>query len=217
MTVIGYTRVSTREQQRTGYGLGAQHTAIEREAAYRGWTDLIMIEDGAATGANLNRPGLQHALELLGDGDTLVVAKLDRLSRSMMDFAKLLALARHDGWSVVALDLGVDTTTPGGELVANVLVSVAQWERRIIADRTREGLAVAKARGAKLGRPSTLPPATAALIVGYRRDGMTQAATAARLNGDGVSTASGRGQWIPQLVQRVEKREATTAAATAAA
>ncbi len=92
------------------------------------------------------RPALAHALALVdhGQGDVLAVAKLDRLSRSVLDFAQLMVRARDLGWGLVALDLGVDTTTTSGRLVANVMVSVAEWERDIISQRTREGLADAR-------------------------------------------------------------------------
>jgi DNA invertase Pin-like site-specific DNA recombinase len=92
-----------------------------------------------------------------GEAAGIVTAKLDRLSRSVIDFAKLLAEARKRGFKIVALDLGLDLSTPQGELVANVIASVAQWERRIIGQRTAEGLAAKKAQGVKLGRPRTLP------------------------------------------------------------
>jgi DNA invertase Pin-like site-specific DNA recombinase len=86
-----------------------------------------------------------------GQADALVVAKLDRLSRSVGDFAGLMDLARRQGWALIALDLGVDTTTPAGEMMANVMASFAQFERRVIAQRTKDALAQAKARGVRLG------------------------------------------------------------------
>jgi DNA invertase Pin-like site-specific DNA recombinase len=72
-------------------------------------------------------------------------AKLDRLSRSMIDFARLLEQARHERWNLVALDLGVDVSTPS-EFLASVMGSAAQWERRMIGQRTKEALAVRKHR-----------------------------------------------------------------------
>lgn len=129
------------------------------EATRRDW-ELARIYSDAASGKSLTgRPGLQEALGALdrGKADALITAKLDRLSRSIVDFGMLMERARKQGWALVALDLGVDTTTPSGELVANVMVSVAQWERRAIGRRTKDALAVKKAGGVRLGRPSTLP------------------------------------------------------------
>lgn len=96
------------------------------------------------------------ANELLagGEAQALVVAKLDRLSRSLLDFAALMERAEAEGWAVITLDLGVDTSTPAGEMLVSVLASFAQYERRLIGQRTREGLAQKRAQGVQLGRPA---------------------------------------------------------------
>ncbi len=206
MKVIGYMRVSTDDQATNGYGLDAQRSAIEAEAAHRGWPDVEFVEDAAASGRSLDRSGLRLALATLGPDDLLVVSRLDRLSRSTVDFGTLLARAKSAGWSLVALDFGMDTSTPNGELVANVLVSVAQWERRTIAERTKDGLAAARRRGVQLGRPSTLPDATRDMIARYRAGGLSLQAISDRLTDEGVPTASGSGRWAPQLVHRVVQR-----------
>jgi DNA invertase Pin-like site-specific DNA recombinase len=90
----------------------------------------------------------------------LVVAKLDRLSRSLVDFGSIMERARKKGWSLAALDLGVDTTTPAGEMIANAMATIAQFERHLIGERTKAALAVRKAQGAKLERPRALAEAT---------------------------------------------------------
>ena len=91
------------------------------------------------------------------------MARLERLSRSLIDFAELLRQARAGGWNVVALDLGVDLSTPQGEFLANAMASAAQWERRIIGQRTKDALAVKRAQGVRLGRPPSIPQALAEL------------------------------------------------------
>src|SRR5689334_21285780 len=123
--IIGYCRVSTAEQVASGAGMQSQRQAIRREAKARGWVLVELVEDAGHSAKDLRRPGIQLALERLKDGqaDALVVAKMDRLSRSMLDFAGLIERSRRQGWAVVALDLGLDTTTPNGELMANVLAS----------------------------------------------------------------------------------------------
>jgi DNA invertase Pin-like site-specific DNA recombinase len=138
------------------------------------------------------------------DVDGIVVAKLDRLSRSVADFAGVLELARSCKWSLVAIDLGVDTSTPTGELVANVMMSVAQWERRVIGERTSAAMQAAKRAGKHMGRRSTLPPSTEARLLALR-DTHTLAATAARLEAEGLKTASGV-SWSANIVAKVQMR-----------
>ena len=103
----------------------------------------------------------------------LIVSKLDRLSRSTKDFATLMERAQKSGWAPVVLDLGVDATTPAGELVASVMVSAGQWERRAIGQRTKEALAAEKAQGATLGRPRSLPVNVRRRILRMRAKGPT--------------------------------------------
>src|SRR5262245_11855580 len=112
--VVGYIRVSTSEQADSGAGLEAQRQAIEAEASRRGWKLVHVFEDAGASGKSLDgRRGLQRALEAIeaGTAGGLVVARLDRLSRSLLDFAALMERARKRGWNLIALDLGVDTST----------------------------------------------------------------------------------------------------------
>src|SRR5438445_2723902 len=159
MQVLGYVRVSTEEQSDSGAGLEAQRRAIAAECKRRGWQLLEVIEDAGFTAKDLKRPGIQEALRVLKEGDAkaLVAAKLDRLSRSMIDFTGLMATAQKQGWALVALDCAVDTSTPAGEAMANVLATFAQFERRLISQRTREALAVRKAQCVRIGRPRTMP------------------------------------------------------------
>jgi DNA invertase Pin-like site-specific DNA recombinase len=201
---ILYTRVSTDEQATSGLGLDAQRARLQAEAERRGWTTRL-IEDPGYSGATLNRPGLQEALSLLrsGHADTLAVAALDRLSRDLIDATTLLRRAQREGWAVVALDLGVDTTTPAGELVANVMLAIAQWERRRIGERTRQALAAAKARGVRLGRPPTVPAKIRARILQEREAGSSYSAIAAGLNADKIPTGQGAAAWEHSAVRRI--------------
>lgn len=209
--VIGYVRVSTDEQHASGAGLTAQRSAIEAECARRGW-DLVDVvgEDAGASSATLERAGLQGALELLdrGQADVLVIAKLDRLSRSVSQGAQVMDRAKRRGWSLVALDFGLDTTTPAGEMVANVILSTAQYERRLIGERTKAALAAKKAAGVRLGRPQSLPMAVVGRIVGERRAGRPMRAIARGLTTDGVPTARGGVVWQVSAVQSVLRSQA---------
>ena len=171
MQVIGYVRVSTDEQRSSGAGLAAQRATIEAECRRRGWQLVEVIEDAGYSAKDLRRPGVQIALETLkrGEAGALVVAKLDRLSRSMLDFTAVMSKAQKQGWALVALDCAVDTTTPAGEAMANVLATFAQFERRLIGQRTREALAAKRAAGVRLGRPLSLPADVRARIVSERQ------------------------------------------------
>jgi DNA invertase Pin-like site-specific DNA recombinase len=202
--VIGYLRVSTSGQE---YGIEAQRSAIAAQALVKGWS-VQWVEDAGRSGKDINRPGITEALGLLksGQADTLVVSKLDRLSRSLADFARLLETASKQGWGVVAIDLGVDTTTPTGLLLANIMASVNQWERQMIGLRTKEGLAVARSKGKRLGTPVRLDPKTQTRIVADRRSGRTLAAIAQGLNDDLVPSATRSGKFYPATIRAVLKR-----------
>lgn len=204
MDVVGYLRVSTQEQARSGLGLDAQREAIQSEADRRGWTVTWVVDEGA-TAANMRREGVATALQMMRDGEAeaLVVAKLDRLSRSLLDFTATMQTARAQGWALVALDLGIDTTTPAGELVANVMAAVAQWERRVIGERTKDALAAAKAKGVHVGRRSTVPEDVRLRVRHLRRDGYSYAAIAAVLNEDHVPTGQGAAGWRANTVRCV--------------
>lgn len=201
---LGYVRVSTDEQVDSGLGLAAQRRTLAQEAERRGW-QLEVIEDAGYSGKSLDRPGLTDVLQRLDrrQADVLLVSRLDRLSRSVRDFGDLADRARRRGWSVVCLDLGVDTTTPAGELVANVVASTAQYERRLIGQRTREALAVKRAQGVVLGRPAVLPAAVVRRIIDEQRVGRSLRTIAAGLTADGVPTARGGASWSSSSVQSV--------------
>lgn len=143
----------------------------------------------------------------------LVVAKLDRLSRSLLDFAPMLHRASVEGWRMVILDLAVDTTTPSGEVMAHVAAAFAQYERRLISDRTKVALEAVRRRGVRLGRPRSVSTILLARIVSERRSGATLAAIADRLDADGIPTAKGARRWYPATVAAVLRSAALDAAA----
>jgi DNA invertase Pin-like site-specific DNA recombinase len=203
---LGYVRVSTDEQAGSGLGLAAQRAAIEAEAARKGW-DLMEIvgEDAGASSATLDREGLQSALSRLDrhEADVLVVAKLDRLSRSVAQGGAVLERATERGWSLAALDFGLDTTTPAGEMVANVMLSMARYERRLIGQRTRDALAAKKAAGVRLGRPRQLPAEVVERIVRSKAAGGSLAGIARELSDEDVATAQGGVRWYASTVAAV--------------
>lgn len=205
LRVVLYLRVSTSEQADSGAGLDAQEHALRLAAERKGWDVVQVLTDAGASGKSLTgRPALAEALDMVetGGADVLAVSKLDRLSRSLLDFAGLMARAHKQGWALVALDVDVDTTTPGGKLVANVMASVAEWERETIGARTRDALAAKRAQGVRLGRPRTLPLDVLQRISRERAEGRTLRAIADGLTADAVPTAQG-GVWRPGTVAAV--------------
>ena len=158
----------------------------------------------------MKRPGVQEALRVLQEGEAsaLVVAKLDRLSRSMLDFTGLMGTAQKQHWALVALDCAVDTSTPTGEAMANMLATFAQFERRLISQRTREALAIKRASGVRLGRPPTVPQSVVRRIQRQRARGDSLRAIAESLNRDNVPTAQGGAQWYAATIRGILARSA---------
>ena len=208
MRVVGYVRASTEEQGLSGAGLEAQRAAILVEASRRGWEVVEIFEDRGYSAKDLKRPGIQGALGALqgGQGSALVVAKLDRLSRSMIDFTGLMARATRESWALVALDCAVDTTTPAGEAMAHVLATFAQFERRLIGQRTKDALAVKRAEGIRLGRPPAISPGIAQRVKDERATGATLREIAEGLNAEGVPTPRSGKEWRPSSIDRLLRR-----------
>lgn len=202
-TAVLYARVSTTDQTQTGLGLDDQLHRLRGAAIARQLEAIEIVDDGHSA-KSLDRPGMTAALELLagGDVDLLIVTALDRLSRSVGDFARLLQLADRQGWALNVLDLGVDTSTASGELVANVIMAVAQWERRVIGERTSAAMQQLKAQGVRLGRPIDLPEPVRNRVALERANGRTLQAIADGLTTDGVPTARG-GKWRPATISAV--------------
>lgn len=206
--VVGYVRVSTQEQGDSGAGLDAQIDAIQRECAHRKWTLERICQDVASGSSRDKRPALAEAIDIIarGDADTLMVYKLDRLSRSVPDFGAIIDEARTGGWNLVIIDLGVDLSTPAGEMVANVMAALAQWERRVISQRTRDALASRKRDGMKLGRPVGIDPDTEGMILALSRSGLGLRAIATTLNGHAIPTPQGGTEWRASSIRAVLKR-----------
>ena len=210
MRVYGYMRVSTDEQGDSRAGLEAQEAAIRAEVAHRGW-DLVDLRHDVGSGKSLRRrESLGTTLRDLAAGraEMLVVAKLDRLSRSMLDFAGMMETAADEGWALSALDLGVDTTTTNGKLIANIMIALAQWERELIGDRTRTALAAVKARGTHVGRKSGVSDETMRLIRTLRATGVSWQKVADALTAEGVETGQG-GRWHAATVRRLALRDSS--------
>lgn len=211
MKVIGYARVSTEEQATSGVSLAAQAEKIRAYAACYDLEIVEVIEDAGQSAKNLNRPGIQRALQMVQEGQAqgLLIAKLDRLTRNIVDLNTLIGdffgeKAKHQA-SLFSVADQVDTRSAGGRLVLNVLMSVAQWEREAIGERTKTALQYKKAQGVKLGRPEKhlIDPEeikTVNYIQELRAQGLSYRAIAAKLTAEGYKTFRG-GKWQAQNVK----------------
>jgi site-specific DNA recombinase len=153
-----YTRKSTDEGLDSEFNsLDAQREAAEAYIAsqrHEGWTLLPTgYDDGGFSGGNMERPGLQRLLEDVEAGriDCIVVYKVDRLSRSLLDFARIIEILDRKGVSFVSITQQFNTTTSMGRLVLNILLSFAQFEREIIGERIRDKVAATKRKGKYCG------------------------------------------------------------------
>ena len=144
--LIGYARVSTEDQN-----LDLQRRAL----AAAGCSQIF---DDQVSGAIVERPGLTQALKTVQSGDVLVVWKLDRLGRSLAHLIEVVRDLGQRGVDFRSLSESVDTTTAGGRLVFHMMGSLAEFERSLIGERTRAGIAAAKARGVHVGRRKALTP-----------------------------------------------------------
>lgn len=179
---VAYIRLSKVDEDSPAHGLHAQRRAIDEAARQHGWSLEYFTERGVSAVAR-RRPELERALHLVEelarvapgapigpDPPVLVVAKLDRLARNLWDYAQLVERARRNGWQLLALD-APDASTPAGEAMQGMVAIFAQLERRLIAARTRESLAAARARGVRLGRPPAIGPAVQRRVIRRYRAG----------------------------------------------
>ena len=220
MKAVGYIRVSTEEQATKGVSLDAQKKKI---MAYAGLYDIELVDiiiDAGQSAKNLKRDGLKRVLAMLDNGDcaAMVVVKLDRLTRSIADLDWLLNNYFADKFSLMSVSEQVDTRTASGRLVLNMLMSVAQWERETIGERTSVALQHKKSQGEYVGGAGygytvtgnklvkTKEYKTVELIQRLRGEGKTLAAIANYLNSEGIKTARG-GKWYGKTVSNIIKRE----------
>lgn len=205
LRMVLYTRVSTEEQATSGLGLEAQEHMLDRAVEYEGWTVVETIRDEGESAKTLDRPGLQRALRMLanGEADGLVVAKLDRLSRSILDFASLLDWLDQLKVRLVALDMRLDTSTSMGRLASSLIVLIAEWERGTTAERTRAALAALRAQGKPIGRPAVadIPELADRIHEMHHEQHMTLQSIADQLNREGVPTIRGAPRWAKSSIQ----------------
>ena len=169
MALIGYARVSTTEQD----------TALQTDALCKAGCERI-FED-TVSGAKAERPGLASALAYLRDGDVLMVWRLDRLGRSLAHLIEVVATLEARGIGFRSLTEAIDTTTSGGRLIFHVFGALSQFERDLIRERTKAGLAAAAARGRRGGRKPVITAERLQRARGHIAKGLSVREAAARL------------------------------------
>ena len=218
---IGYIRVSTQEQATQGYSLDAQTAKLK---AYASLYDIELIDivvDAGVSAKSLKREGLQRVLTTLDNGgaDAVLIFKLDRLTRSVKDWNVLIEkyFTNH---ALLSVSDQIDTRTAAGRLCLNVLMSVAQWERETIGERTSTALQYKKSQGQHIGSvpygyesiDKTLAvveseAAAISLIQEMREQGAKLQAIADELNAQNITSKRG-GKWYPSSVKNVIERAA---------
>jgi len=173
---IGYARVSTEDQS-----LDLQIDALRAAGCER------IFKDHGVSGVAPKRPGLSQAMAALGEGDVLVVWRLDRLARSMLELTDTVWTLHHRGIGFHSICEHIDISSAFGELILHVLSSIVHFERRLIIERTRAGMEAAKARGVKFGRRPAIDGEMLREALFLKSHGMTVPAIAADI-GVGRST-----------------------------
>lgn len=225
MIVIGYARVSSEDQARDGVSLAAQAEKVRMYCDLHALAVAEMVVDAGISAKTLDRPGLAVALGRLASGEArgLVVYKLDRLTRSLADWSALIDryFGRPGGPSLMSVSESIDTRSAGGRMVLNVMMTMAQWEREQVVERTVGALAFKRSRGERIsGRipfGSDLGPDGRTLVENpserqvletikeWRADGRGARRIASDLNARAVPTKGG-GAWSHSTVQSIFRR-----------
>jgi len=223
MNVIGYARVSTEDQAREGVSIESQIEKITAYCVAKDWDLINVYVDEGVSAQTLNRPGIQEIITSFSSKsksnhasiDAIIVYKLDRLTRSVVDLNRLLDLFDKHDVALVSLVESLDATSASGRLMLNLLASVSQWEREIIGERTRDVMAYLKANSKIYSRPvfgysfdegnnqlieDEQEQHVIATIQQLRRNGLSYRAIVRKLNADGIPTKRG-GRWQMNTVR----------------
>jgi DNA invertase Pin-like site-specific DNA recombinase len=195
--LVAYLRVAPRERAGERPGLDAQRELLRSAAAQRDW-DLVDVFEDVRSGRTLRRPGLRSALTACrgGTAEGIVVARLDRLTYSLIDLAELVREAVEGGFTLISLSPDVDLSSDGGRAVGEVLAEAATWQARPL---TTAGRALA----GRPGRPSSTPAPVAARIRELRGEGMTLQGICDTLNAESIPTPRGGAEWRPTSLRSV--------------
>ena len=223
MKALGYVRVSTDKQAERGISLEAQAEKIRAMAVVHNAELAEIIVDGGESAKSLNRPGMARLLAMVDAGEvqTVIIAKLDRLTRSVKDLCTLLERFERRGVALVSVAESLDTGSAAGRLVLNIMTAVSQWEREAIGERTRDAMRHKRSNGERVGNipygyrlaadgrhleedPSE--QTVLAEIRRFRREGTTLRGIAAALNHRALQTRRGTA-WRLESVARALKAD----------
>ena len=215
---IGYTRVSPRDQAANAISLVSQRRKIEAYAVLHELELVDVIEDAGFSAKSLDRPGMTRLLNLIRGRKVgvVIIAKLDRITRSVRDLGDLVELFQRSGVEFASVADHIDTSTASGRLVLNVMGSVSQWEREAIGERTSEALAVMRSNGRRISRHAPFgyrfngqgwvedkrEQRAISLMRQLRADGLSLRRIAQELQAQGFTNRRG-GQLSPQTVANV--------------
>ena len=217
LRAVGYTRVSTDKQADKGVSLDAQLEKIRAMAVVQGAEVLDVIQDAGESAKSLQRPGMARLLAMVDAGEVqvVIIAKLDRLTRSVKDLADLLERFTKHGVALVSVAESLDTGSAAGRLVLNIMTAVSQWEREAIGERTATALRHKRAhqrvynhtpygftREGDILVPLPAEQAVIDRVKLLRANGWSLSRIADTLNTDGVPTKKGN-KWFPQTVKDV--------------
>ena len=224
MKAIGYARVSTDKQADRGVSLEAQTEKIRAMAVVHNAELVDIIVDGGESAKSLNRPGMERLLALVDSGavEAVIVAKLDRLTRSVKDLCTLLERFERREVTLISVAESLDTGSAAGRLVLNIMTAVSQWEREAIGERTRDAMNHKRTNGERVGNiafgyrlssdgvhvePEPAEQATIAAVAELRSNGMSLRRIAKDLNRRGMRTRKGS-EWRLESVARVASANA---------
>jgi site-specific DNA recombinase len=234
MNVVGYSRVSTEDQAREGVSIDSQIEKITAYCVAKDWDLLNVYVDEGVSAKTLSRPGIQEIITSLSRKakadhvsiDAIIVYKLDRLTRSVVDLNRLLELFEKHDVALVSLVESLDATSAAGRLMLNLLASVSQWEREVIGERTRDAMAFLKAKKRVYSRPvfgysfsfdddndgqlieDEQEQRVIAAIQQLRREGLSYRAIVKKLNANNIPTKRG-GRWQMNTVRQIFMRHDT--------
>ncbi len=226
MKIVGYVRVSTDKQAERGVSLEAQAEKIRAMAVVHSAELTDIIVDGGESAKSLQRPGMTRLLAMVDarQVQTVIVAKLDRLTRSVKDLCELLERFERRGVALISVAESLDTGSAAGRLVLNIMTAVSQWEREAIGERTRDAMSHKRSQGERVGNiqfgyrlcgdgkhvePDPAEQAVLSEIRRLRQSGKTLRGIAAALNHRGLRTRRGSA-WRLEHVARINKQAAAS-------
>jgi site-specific DNA recombinase len=207
MKTIGYVRVSSQEQANSGISLECQADKITAYCALKEWTLTEIVSDPGESAKSLKRLGIQRLMQLIKSHEvnTIIVYKLDRLTRSVLDLGTLLQLCEKHDVALVSIQESFDATTATGRLMMNLLMSVSQWEREVMGERTRDALQTLKAQGKPYSREMITDEDLLAEVKMLHETGWTYRGIANEFTARGIPTARG-GRWQANTIRRLVMR-----------